>query len=240
MGFWSSVWGGIKSTCSFVGSCVSTVVSSTVSVVKAVVNTTASVVKTVASTAVSAVKAVASTVQNIATAIYDTGKTIVNKVGGWIDKTKTFLTDKWNETKNWFMNTSIGKGITKAKDWLMNDTFIGKGIKWIKKKVEDGCDYFFNETSLGRGIKNTFQAISNSAIGKFVNDWVAPVVSIASWVAPALGVTGKIFNSIVSGAKTIVNASKIIKDFPSAAKKYLTSGFEIAGNFVTKKFTQLK
>jgi hypothetical protein len=122
MGFFSSFW-NYRSACSFD---LSNFVSTTVAVINAV-----------AITVISITKIVASTVENVTTTVYNTdaGKTIINKVENLIDKTKTFLNDKWNEKKNWFWNQSFGKGINKAKEWIMNDTFIGKWIRLVKRKV---------------------------------------------------------------------------------------------------------
>jgi hypothetical protein len=86
-------------------------------------------------------------------------------------------------------------------NYVMNETFIGKGIKMVGNFISDVSDRFYKNTWLGQKLSAAKEWFDNTAVGKFVGK-LAPVLNIAGIL---LGGVGGFVGQAINTASKVVN-----------------------------------
>ena len=87
------------------------------------------------STVVSTVKTVYKKACSVVSSVVNGVKKVANTVVSYVKKGCDYVVKKAKQVNDWFWNTSVGKGITKFKDYVMDKTPIGSAIRWGVNKV---------------------------------------------------------------------------------------------------------
>jgi len=116
--------GWFSSMCSWVGNAARTVTRSVTNVVSSVGST---------------IKKGWEAVKSVGKSIYSGVKTAVK----YVKKGYEYVSNKIDQAKKWFWNSSLGKGLISAKNYIMDKTPLGTAIKWGRAKIQQASNWFF-------------------------------------------------------------------------------------------------